>query len=57
MVLFIFMLDLHSVWLGWAGGTISHVQGLFSAIMALTKRDIFDATVGPLLCGRACPTA
>uniref|UniRef100_A0A6S9TGT7 G-protein coupled receptors family 1 profile domain-containing protein n=1 Tax=Chrysotila carterae TaxID=13221 RepID=A0A6S9TGT7_CHRCT len=42
-VLLMYIVPLHEVWVGWAGGTWSHLQGLFSALLCLTKKDVQEA--------------
>jgi len=42
-VLLMYIVPLHEVWVGWAGGTWSHLQGLFTALLCLTKKDVQEA--------------
>uniref|UniRef100_A0A7S4B9V0 G-protein coupled receptors family 1 profile domain-containing protein n=1 Tax=Chrysotila carterae TaxID=13221 RepID=A0A7S4B9V0_CHRCT len=41
-IVMVYMVPLY-VWVGWAGGTWSHLQGLFSALLCLTKKDVQEA--------------
>mmetsp|Transcript_22181 Transcript_22181/g.48365 ORF Transcript_22181/g.48365 Transcript_22181/m.48365 type:complete len:403 (-) Transcript_22181:424-1632(-) len=44
-VLFVYVAPLNTVWLAWAGGSWSHLQGLASALLCLTKRDVYNAVI------------
>jgi len=52
---FLITLKLHSAWGVWVGGTWGHLQGLASALMCLTKPDVFDAVKDLYTCRRRPP--
>jgi len=56
-VFLIFVLKLHNEWLAWAGGLWSHLQGVVSAGMSLTKPDILVAVLALFGCKRGCCTS
>jgi len=45
------VLPIRSVTVAWFGGTLSHLQGIVSATLCLTKPDIAEATADLLRCG------
>ena len=50
-IVLIFVFDMRSPWLAWAGGSWSHLQGLIAVAMTLTKRDVACAVANALCCG------
>ena len=55
-IILIYVFDLRLIWLGWAGGTWSHLQGLVAVLLTLTKRDVLRAVATLVCCGRTPPS-